>query len=415
MRAVDIFTPGKTPTVTFVDEHLKKNEGLLRDALEQGGMLISLSGPSKSGKTVFVKTVLGPDYVIAVTGAGVRSPDELWDRVFHVIGTPIPKTLSQSQQDSSKVGGTGKVEGGIIIAKGEVSASIERGNTSGTDVSSDLATSRLGLLIKELANTGMFLFIDDFHYMSRDVQEEVARQIKDAIASGVQIISASVPYRSEDVLRANPDLRGRVVGIDFDYWDVDTLQKIGELGCDALNISSDPQFLRSLASEAAGSPQLMQALCLNACFESGLRERTAATVAIRYSDTLFKSVCNRTAHSTDYSGTMERLREGPKTRGTDRIQYRLADGSVGDVYTILLRALAMDPPNLHFRYAELGARIERVCEAQTPVGSSVTGSCVHVAHIANDGQERDIMEWHAEEDVLHIRDPYLLFFMRWGE
>jgi len=58
---------------------------------------------------------------------------------------------------------------------------------------------------------------------------------------------------------------------------------------------------------------------------------------------------------------------------------------------------------------------ERVCEAQTPVGSSVTGSCVHVAHIANDGQERDIMEWHAEEDVLHIRDPYLLFFMRWGE
>lgn len=42
MKAVEVFTPGKIPTVTFVGEHLKRNEGLMRDALDQGGMLISL-------------------------------------------------------------------------------------------------------------------------------------------------------------------------------------------------------------------------------------------------------------------------------------------------------------------------------------------------------------------------------------
>ena len=280
--------------------------------------------------------------------------------------------------------------------------------------SADLVTSRLGILINEMAGSGMTLFIDDFHYMVREIQDEVARQIKDAIANGVQIISASVPYRAEDVLKANPDLRGRVVGIDFDYWDSPNLQKIGELGFKELNVQVDPSLLRSFADEAAGSPQLMQALCLNLCFEADLRESQEKLVSLDYSEVLFRAVCMRTANSADYSGTVERLKEGPKTRGIERKQYILDDRTVGDVYTILLRALALDPPNLHFRYAELNARIERVCQSETPVGSSVTGSCAHIALLANDGQERDVIEWDSGEDVLHIRDPYLLFYMRWG-
>lgn len=51
MKSTEVFIPGKAPTITLVDEHLKIRENALRDALEQGGMLISLSGPSKSGKT----------------------------------------------------------------------------------------------------------------------------------------------------------------------------------------------------------------------------------------------------------------------------------------------------------------------------------------------------------------------------
>lgn len=414
MRAVDIFTPGKAPTVTFVGDHLARRESMLRDALEQGGMLISISGPSKSGKTVFVRNVLGAECVVFVTGAGVTSPDELWERVFHAIGTPIPGSRGFAAQDTSKVSASGQVTGSIFVAKGQAGVGIER-SKSGTETSASTEpTSHLGLLVREMAATGMVLFIDDFHYVPRELQEEIARQIKDAIASGVQIVCASVPYRSEDVLRANPDLRGRVVGIDFDYWDEATLRKIGALGFSALKVEADPNLIANFASEAAGSPQLMQALCLNACLETDLREvqETGTTLPLTYD--FAKTVCTRTAHSTDYSGTLERLQEGPKTRGTERIQYRLRDGTVGDVYTILLQALAKDPPNLHFQYSDLLARIKLVCEAETPSGSSVTTSCQHIALLANDGQARDIVGWDTTQDVFDIRDPYLLFFMRWG-
>lgn len=415
IKATEVFTPGKTPSVTFVNDHLVKRREVFDDALDQGGVLIAISGPSKSGKTVFVKSTVGADNIIAVTGAGVTSPDELWSRVFHQIGTPIPATKAVEKNSSTSVTGTLKATGGIFVAKVEGGGSYADTLGDKNTATSSLVTDYLQLLINELSGSTFVLFIDDFHYMSKETQDEVAKQIKEAIDKGVVIVCASVPYRSEDVLRANSDLRGRIVSIDFDYWDTDALTKIAEKGFAEMNISASPEFVTAMAAEAAGSPQLMQALCLNACFESGIRVASKAVSTLPSDDKHFHGICTRTVGSADYSRTVEKLKEGPKTRGTPRQQYRLHGGAVGDVYTIILRALILNPPTLHFRYSELQDRIRRNCEQDSPVGSSVTGACHQIALLANDGQERDIVEWDASEDVLDIRDPYLLFYMRWSD
>ena len=52
MKAKDVFTPGRFPTYTYVDDHLIERGQQLSDALDDGSMLVSISGPSKSGKTV---------------------------------------------------------------------------------------------------------------------------------------------------------------------------------------------------------------------------------------------------------------------------------------------------------------------------------------------------------------------------
>jgi hypothetical protein len=243
----------------------------------------------------------------------------------------------------------------------------------------------------------------------------VARQVKEAIDKRVLIVCASVPYHSEDVLRANSDLRGRVVWIDFDYWKRDNLTQIARKGFTELNLSVDDATVDLMAEEAAGSPQLMQSICLNACFAADQRDRAGELTDLPNDRHFLNAVCSRTAQSADYSSTIEKLNEGPKTRGTERNQYRLVAGGVGDVYTIILKAIALTPPSLHFRYPELQDRIRRICENETPVGSSVTGACLQIALLANDGLPNTILEWESKEDVLNIRDPYLLFFMRWSE
>ncbi|MDR5883596.1 hypothetical protein [Caballeronia sp. LZ032] len=415
MRATEIFTPGRTPTVTLVREHLVERRQAFEDALEQGGMLISISGPSKSGKTVFVKSITGADNLIAITGAGITQVEQLWTRVFHQIGTPIGRTEVNESSETSTVTANGKVAGSVVVAKGEAGISGALANGTKGATTETQAIDFLQLLIAEVAGTGLVVFIDDFHYIPRDIQVEAARQIKEAIDKDVIIVCASVPYHSEDVLRANSDLRGRVVSIDFDYWKPSTLSLIAEQGFAELNAEFDNVAISLIAGEAAGSPQLMQSICLNSCFQAGIRDRPDDLFKFPNDRAFLNAACNRTAQSADYSSTLEKLNEGPKTRGTERNQYRLKDGTVGDVYAIILKAIALSPPTLHFRYPELQERIKNICEDDTPVGSSVTGACLQIAHLANDGLPKAILEWDHREDVLNIRDPYLLFFMRWSE
>lgn len=416
MRIREIFTPGRFPTWTYVDDHLKDKEQQLRDVLEDGSMLVSISGPSKSGKTVFVENVLGKENLIQVTGAGVASPADLWIRVFDIIGTPIERSSAQGVSKGGTVGVKAGGEGGLLcFAKATGEASGEARYSKDQTESQTAAIDFLQLLIRELANTDFVIFIDDFHYIERSVQSELAKQIKEAIRQGVKLICASVPYHSDDVIRSNPDLQGRIFSIDFDYWNGDFLKKIAHKGFDKAGISYTSKLIDRLAEEAAGSPQLMQYLCLNACLEKGIREAPTGPCTLVYEKGFFEGICRRTVASTDYSSIAEKMLEGPKTRGSDRKIYISRFGWQGDVYRLLMKAISIDPPQLNFRYQPLLDRISSLCSNEVPSGSSVTSACFHVANIANDSANNNIVEWDGENDVFDIRDPYLLFYLRWSE
>lgn len=415
MRVKDVFTPGRYPTVTFINDHLADKQVILRDAIETGSMVLSLSGPSKSGKTVFVENIIGKDNLLHVTGAGIASPETLWNRIFNIIGTPIP--FSQSEEANQSISMTGKT-GCSVGIKPILSGNIEGGLAGNlglkTTTTQTFTVDYLQLLIHEIKDTDFVVFIDDFHYIPKDVQENIAKEIKEAIRNDVKIICAAVPYHSDDVLRSNPDLRGRIVKIDFNYWNHEILSKIATKGFESLNIFYSPKYISSIAREAAGSPQLMQALCLNTCFELGLSEHSPIPVHIPADETFFNKVCTRTSLMTDYSSIIEKLKDGPKTRGTERIRYTLKNGANCDVYPLILQAMALDPPELTFRYQNLQERISKICSSSLPSGSSVTGACYHISDIANASAGQVIIEWDGENDVLDLRDPYLLFYLRWS-
>ena len=412
MRASEVFTPNGRPEITFVNDHLYEKARLLRQYLETGGAVISLSGPSKSGKTVFIEKNIGKDNLLQVTGAGVDSPQKLWDRVFDLIGTPT-KT-SNTEGSGFKGSASAKASGGVpLVAQGELSTIGEWATTVSTAI--ERSPDYLQLLIKELGGTDFVIFIDDFHYIPREIQLEVSNQIKEAIRGGVKFICASVPYHSDDVLRANPDLRGRIFKLDFAYWSTEELCKIANRGFDALNIELSDAMIKGFASEAAGSPQLMQSLCLSICFHKNLDEKQNSKFVISTGIELIADVCKRTAATTDYSSTVEKMKDGPKARGVERISHLLKDSTIRDVYPIILKAVAADPPTLTIRYKDLQTRIGNICQEGVPSGSSVTGACAHLSDIANAADNRVIVEWDNESDILDIRDPYLLFFLRWGQ
>jgi hypothetical protein len=413
MRASDVFTPKGEPGVTYVDDHLvDKAKRLLQD-LSAGPCVVSISGPSKSGKTVFIEKTLGRDNLIKVNGAGVISPETLWLKVFAVIGTPVKVVETKGSNSATTFGA--KVEGKVpLLAKGEVSAAGTWGSAASTAAES--VVDYVGLLVKELGGAGYIVFIDDFHYIAREVQEEIAKQIKEGIEGKVQFVCAAVPYRSDDVLLGNSDLRGRAYKVDFEYWNQTELAKIGHTGFAALNLNVSPAVVDAFANEAAGSPQLMQSLCLNLCFDTGHEVRAENPVNIGGDMDLISRVCRRTTANNDYSSTVGAMKDGPKVRGRERKAYVLRGSNAAvDVYPLILRGVASDPPQLTLRANALMARVQALCVGEPPGSGSVAGSCGHIASIANESEGRPVIEWDSEREILDIRDPYLLFFLRWGQ
>jgi hypothetical protein len=410
MQASDVFTPQRLPTVTLVRDHLKKFAETYEEVVEEGGKLVRVVGPSKSGKTVFIKNMVGPNLVV-VTGANIEHPDQLWLRVLDGVGSDISKTTTTSQNATQGYDVGAKIAGNAIIAKGEVQGTISRESGTGESISSTRAVDLFQAVIRELANTGIWVFVDDFHYIQKPIQVALAGQIKQAVENGVLIACAAVPFRSEDALRANSDLQGRIADFKFKYWDEDDLIEIAKLGFSALNIEDNEEYFKTLAQESAGSPQLMQSLCLETCRELGVKERPSSSVTIPSDRGFLTKVCERVANSVDFTTTVDRMKAGPLTRGKQRTSYVLRDGSTADVYPILIRAIATDPPTLHFSYRDLQARVSGVCANDAPHFSD---PCYHIAKIANEGHLTDKLEWDSENHLLSIRDPYLLFAIRWG-
>ena len=416
MRATEVFIPGSFPTETYIKRTEKDYEVALSNALSMDGMVVSLSGPSKSGKTVLIERVVGSDNLIPISGASIKDPNDLWNSVLDWM--EIPYELQATSKHTDKMGTEIGVSGGASVfgfAKAETHAKGKLDSENGTEERKTLRRAGSKQVIQEIAQSDYVILVDDFHYIPSEIQSEVARQIKDVASKKVKICAAAVAHRGDDVLRANPDLRGRLQNIDLPYWDITNLKQIAILGFQKLNVNFDLNTLETLAREAAGSPQLMQLICLQTCFVKNLRSRLPAMAQIILDQQDLKNIFEQTSSATDHRSFFEVLDCGPKLRGKERKIYNFHDASTGDVYRCILKAIAADPPALSFDYDSLVTRTRAICSGEFPTGSSLSGSCGQMIKLAQENfpNERAI-DWDTEKEVLDIPDPYLLFYMRWS-
>jgi hypothetical protein len=412
LTAHDVFTPSSFPEYTYVARGDDDLEAKLRFALQTKGQIVSLSGPSKSGKTVLVEKVVGKEHLVPVVGAGVKEPDQIWGRVLDWLDAPAERTRSRGQQLRTFARAGARAGGDLILARaeGDINVGLLKGTIEGE------LEKRRGLeeVIEQIGGSDHVVLVDDFHYMPREVQVEVAKHLKEAARRELRIVTAAVPHRADDVVRANAELRGRVSAVDVSYWPVTDLARIATAGFEKLNIDIDEASAERLAREAAGSPQLMQALCLYACFVMQTTEQLAKREPRTLTERDQVQTCRLTSTVTDFRSLVDILDAGPNPRA-ERKTYELANGTRGDVYRAVLKAIAGDPTALHFRYDDLMQRLASVCVGETPQGSSIVGACAHMSKLADDQlPTHRVFDWDDARQVLDLPDPYFLFYLRWS-
>lgn len=417
----EIFTPNGHPVYTYVSRMLKDKAGneyapesKLKNALKIPGRVVSIAGPSKSGKTALVEKVIGKDNLIKLSGSQIKNPEDLWSLAAQELGIPKEQknTIKEGTKETQKVEMkcVAGIPGSVKVAAG-YSQEESLDNQSELQHTHDLYS--YAKVIEIIKNNGKIIFLDDFHYMSEETQKKVAEQIKNAAEKDfIRFCIAQVRHKRDLVVRKNPDLTGRLVNIDFDLWELADIKKIAT-GFTLMGAQVRDSVINAFAQEAGGSPQIMQEICLALTLSEKFAECKEREVEISLSLDEIDELISACIDSIDRDRILSRLEEGPASHGKERKEYEIITGEKVDVYGCIVTAIALNPPWLEITKAQLIDRVSFIVTGQKPTSTSIEKSIRHMEKIAQEFDDfNDYLEWD-EDKGLQITDPYLLFFTRW--
>ncbi len=407
LRARDVFVPGGRPTVTY--QSRKHLEEQVSNYLNFGSNeILSISGPTKTGKTVLVRHVV--QNALVIEGGQIDTVDDFFAAVLDHFGVATEYQHSAGDETSDGTDRTGRLSAGVA------GVDYKRQNVDKSTNSISQTTKRsISVATRDaLLSGGIPLVVDDFHYIDSGTQLKIVRFLKSLVFEGLPVIFVSVPHRAYDAVRVETEMTGRVQVLEVGFWLDEDLQKIPREGFKALNVvDNDEKLADSLVRQTFSSPHLMQQFCLGICAENDLPQtasnRRGLHAPVDGWDAFFKK------HSSSASkSAFDRLARGRRQR-QDRIRRQLSDGRIVDIYGVVLEAIAATGPTVSIRYEDLRASIRRVLASSQPQRNEITQVLEKMSQIAKEDIEGEpVVDWDSEEDVLHISDPYFAFYLRWG-
>ena len=414
LRYQDIFVPGGFPRHTYNPRVELQLERRLAEAKENLCKLVTVTGQTKSGKTVLARRVLPPEDAIWVDGGTVSAEDDFWHVVIEHLDIFQSTDRGTGRETGGKIGAAAKGGANFILFKGEAEMNTELEHARSTSESQSQNVSSRVAALKGLREAMIPLVVDDFHYLPREMQGSIVRALKPLIFDGVPVAIIAIPHRRYDALKVEKEMTGRISPIEIPVWSDDELRFIPETGFGLLNFKIPELVVKRLANEAIGSPHLMQDFCRGICKSRDL-QRADWPTTLEVSDQGLEKVFREVAETIGRP-IFEKLARGPRSR-TDRIQREMKDGSTGDIYELVLHALAYIRPGLiSLEYEELRSAIRSVSASQIPQLQEVARVLKHMATIAaTDQSSTPVIDFEEEEKKLHITDPFFAFYLRWGE
>ena len=405
----DVFVAGAAPKITYNPRSERHQEQELEQYLDQGpGRALTVSGPTKSGKTVLVERRLDRDSAIWIEGPDLSTVSVFWHRVVDWLGLYDLVEVSRGEDD-----GTDKQKGFSVgssnVAKFGASKSTTAKTTTG--VKKSRTTDVTTVARDALEDWQTPVIIDDFHSVADGAKVPVARAIKTVILH-TKVVLIAVPHEAFDVVRREPDMGFRVAQLPIKPWSQEELEFIAERGFEALAIDDRHGIGAKLAGASYGAPFLMQELCYQYVRYFLKVEQTPAegrieTIAPDNWLEFFTKIADRTP-----ADIFSDLLKGPKERGTKRQVRVFHHGGTTDIYGALLHAIAQ-AGKMEVSLMEISEVVERDL-VEPPPRQRISLSLGHMSTIATKQRGTGDPAVSFKDEVLNILDPFLLFYLRYG-
>ncbi|MBR3622391.1 MAG: hypothetical protein IKN43_03460 [Selenomonadaceae bacterium] len=413
LKPQDVFRPKSMPLYTYINrmEKTETYEAKLKRALDNPGTLVSIVGASKTGKTVLCNKVIDSDKIINLSGAQIQSQESFWEQIYEKLDFPMEYQLTESEGKADNISGKGAGKVSLpLIASADISAQVGVSKTNNNSVMQKHIRNN-SKIIKMIIEEDMTLIIDDFHYINPDVQKYIARTLKTELFNGLKAILLSLPHRSDDAIRRNPDLIGRTSFIEIKSWTKDELSQIAKTGFGLLDIPLSEESIEKISVESAGSPQLMQENCLNLAYLMIENKMTSASESA-----IKKAFQITTENYKHYEDILSHVLVGPSQGKVKRKKYYTKDNKVYDIYHLLLLSISINPPILELHTDEILRRMMKLLkeDEEPPTKLNIANPAKYIAtEIRKSIPDLDTIEW--KDGTIYILDPFLLFYLRWTD
>jgi hypothetical protein len=414
VRYQDIFVPGGFPQFTYNPRAELQLEEKLAEAKDNLSKLVTVTGQTKSGKTVLTKKVFPREEAVWIDGGIVSVEEDFWDSIIEQLNLFQSTETAISKEVETRLGGKGTAEANFLVARGSGEVSTEIGRTRGSATASSQTLSPRVVATRGLSDAKIPLIVDDFHYIPREMQGNIIRVLKPLIFEGLPVVVIAIPHRRYDAMKVEREMTGRIAALEIQPWSTGELEFIPHTGFNLLNYRVPSGLSSRLASESIGSPHLMQDFCRGLCGLLDLTKSTMLTELQASDDQL--TVVFRSVADTIGRPMFEKLARGPRQR-SDRLPRELKDGRRVDIYGLVLHGLAhIRPALVSIEYEELRAAIREVSSGQIPQLQEIARVLKHMSTIAaTDQSSTPVLDFEEEDKKLHVTDPFFAFYLRWGE
>lgn len=282
----DVFGVKSTLVLSYVERDLV--DARFKAALHSSNEVV-VYGSSKQGKTsLILKHLLNESYV-KVECSPQTQPVDIYKSILRQLNIRYidSETTEEGLEHGGKIGAGFKVKIPFLGDTG-VDAEVSANSTSKTTRTEQYIEYNLSLAqdLSELLNTckcQKFIVLENFHYLSIDVQEELAYDLRIFQDHHIVFIILGIWREANRLAQFNGDLLDRITEVPVEPWDRDDFYRVIATGEPLLNVDFS-KVRERIISESFDSVGVVQEICKLCCLNAGILETTDSRVTIEQSN-----------------------------------------------------------------------------------------------------------------------------------
>lgn len=255
----DVFSTNTIP-LNYIERNI---DSVFIENITHGNHIV-VFGSSKQGKTSLRKYHLKEHEYISLNCINTWSLEDVFKAILKAVGFV--------QDIEVKTQKTRKASGGLNFWKIKADVAAER-QVARTGKVLEINTQDPNDIVSVLKESGFdkkIISIDDFHYLSEEVQKSFSTALK-VFHDNSQIKFLITAVWSGDRLSIlNGDLQGRITAINADIWSTSDLKELISVSEALLNIKFNESAINDLIQKSDGFVHMVQAIAHDICSKEGI-------------------------------------------------------------------------------------------------------------------------------------------------